>query len=60
LKNFYLKEKLLNRLVAIVNLPSKQITNLKSEYLILAAIPHNQGTILLKPDKDVEPGAKIF
>lgn len=61
LKQFHSKEELLGRLViAVVNFPPRQIASFRSECLALAAITKEKKTVLLKPDKETEAGAKIF
>ncbi len=57
----YKKEELIGRqVIAVVNFPKKQIANFMSEVLTLG-VPDKDGTIvLLKPDKDVELGARMF
>ncbi len=61
LEQFHSKEELLGRLViAVVNFPPRQIASFRSESLVLAAITKEKKTVLLKPDKETEAGAKIF
>ena len=60
IKPFYEKEELLNtRVIAIVNLEPRKIANFVSECLTLGA-ELNEKFVLLRPDKDIEIGAKIF
>ena len=44
--------------VAVVNLPPKQIGPFVSECLVLGALDE-RGVILLRPDREVEPGDRI-
>ena len=44
--------------VAVVNFPPKQIGPFVSECLVLGALDE-RGVILLRPDREVEPGARI-
>ena len=56
----YTQEQLLHRLVvAVVNFPPKQIGPFVSEVLVLGAYGERGEVILLRPDFDVSPGAKI-
>ena len=47
------------RVVAVVNFPPKQIGPFVSEVLVLGAYDEAGEVILLRPDTDVTPGAKI-
>lgn len=59
IKEAYTKEELLDRLVVVVaNLEPKEIAGFMSQGMLLAA--EDEGSIsLLKPDKDLAPGAKV-
>jgi len=55
----YKKEDLVNRqIVAVVNFPSKQIADFKSECLVLGAV-EGKHVILLKPEERVENGSTV-
>lgn len=57
----YTKEELRNKLVvAVVNFPPKQIGPLKSEVLVLGLPDENREVVLLKPDKDVPVGGRVY
>jgi len=57
----YSKEDLLGRLViAVVNFPPKKIGNFVSEVLVLGVPDEKHNCILLKPDKEIESGAKVY
>ena len=45
-------------MVAVVNFPPKQIGPFISECLVLGALDE-RGVILLRPDREVEPGDRI-
>ena len=45
--------------VAVVNLPPRQIGPLRSEVLVLGAVDREKGVILLCPDEDVALGDRI-
>ena len=47
------------RVVAVVNFPPKQIGPFISEVLVLGAYNERGEVILLRPDLEVAPGAKI-
>jgi tRNA-binding protein len=47
------------RVVAVVNFPAKQIGPFVSEVLVLGAYGERGEVILLRPDLEVAPGAKI-
>jgi len=56
----YTPEELVGRrVVAVVNFPPKQIGPFVSEVLVLGAYGERGEVILLRPDFDVSPGAKI-
>ena len=45
--------------VAVVNFPPKRIGPFVSEVLVLGALDSELGVILLRPDREVEPGDRI-
>ena len=47
------------RVIAVVNFPPKQIGPFTSEVLVLGAYDERGQVILLRPDLEVSPGAKI-
>ena len=56
----YRPEDLVGRLcIAVVNLPPRQVGPLRSEVLVLGAVPDATDVILLRPDLDVAPGTTI-
>jgi tRNA-binding protein len=56
----YTPEELVGRrVIAVVNFPPKQIGTFVSEVLVLGAYGERGEVILLRPDFDVSPGAKI-
>ena len=58
--DLYKKEELLGRLiVAVTNFPPKQIAVHISEVLVLAAVNQDGSMRLLRPDAEVELGARI-
>lgn len=56
------KEKLIGKkVVAVVNLPPRQIASFRSECLILGAMDEQSGTFsLLEPDRSMPNGLKVF
>lgn len=57
----YRKDELVGRLViAVVNFPPKQIGPFMSEVLTLGVPDADGHVVLLAPDKDVPPGARMF
>ncbi|MBX9878194.1 MAG: tRNA-binding protein [Candidatus Obscuribacterales bacterium] len=57
---FYNTEELVGRqVVAVVNFPPRQVADFMSEVLVLGAVPVDGDVILLKPDQEVELGARI-
>ena len=57
----YTKEELLNRLVvAVVNFPPKQIGPYMSEVLTLGVPDAENGVVLLRPERDVPLGGRMF
>jgi tRNA-binding protein len=56
----YAREQLEGRLVvAVVNFPPRQIGPFLSEVLVLGALDEAGKVVLLHPDEDVPPGARI-
>jgi tRNA-binding protein len=56
----YPREALEGRLiVGVVNFPPRQIGPFSSEVLVLGALDAAKGVVLLRPDEDVIPGARI-
>ncbi len=57
---FYQPESLIGReIIVIANLEPKMLMGLESQGMLLAANDGEQ-IILLKPDKEISPGAKIY
>ena len=58
--NHYTKDNLLNKQVlGVVNLPPRQIADFFSEVLVLGTDSEG-GVVLIKPDKEVKNGDKMF
>ncbi|HEX8546579.1 MAG TPA: tRNA-binding protein [Cytophagaceae bacterium] len=56
----YSKEELIQKqVIAVVNLPPKQIGNFMSECLVLGIYGDDQEIVLLQPQRPVQNGAKI-
>ena len=56
----YAPEQLLDTLVVCcVNLKPRVIARFTSEVLVMGALDPDQGVVLLRPDKDAEPGSPI-
>jgi tRNA-binding protein len=56
----YAREQLEDSLVvAVVNFPPRQIGPYSSEVLVLGALDDHLGVVLLRPDKEAGPGARI-
>ncbi len=56
----YRPEELRGRLVvAVVNLAPRQVGPFQSEVLVLGALNHTAGVMLLRPDRDASPGDRI-
>jgi tRNA-binding protein len=56
----YRTEDLVGRqVVCVVNFPPKRIGPFLSEVLVLGAYARGQEVILLRPDRDCEPGSRI-
>lgn len=56
----YAREELVGTLVvAVVNFPPRQIGPFRSEVLVLGALDSQRGVVLLRPDRDAEPGARV-
>jgi tRNA-binding protein len=57
----YSPEDLVGRTVmAVVNFPPRQIGKFMSEVLVLGMADADGNVVLLRPDKDVEPGARMY
>ncbi|HWO69735.1 MAG TPA: tRNA-binding protein [Actinomycetota bacterium] len=56
----YPKEALLGRqVVCVLGFPPKRIAGFASEVLVLGALSEAHGVVLLRPDRDVEPGSPV-
>ena len=56
----YAKQELLGRqVVCVLGFEPKRIAGFKSEVLVLGAYSDEHGVVLLRPDRDVEPGSAI-
>ena len=56
----YTREDLEGRLVVcVVNFEAKRIAGFKSEVLVMGALDDEKGVVLLRPDEDCAPGARI-
>jgi tRNA-binding protein len=45
--------------VGVVNFPPRRIASFESEVLVLGALDEREGVVLLRPDRDCEPGDRI-
>ena len=56
----YSREELEGTLVvAVVNFPPRQIGPVRSEVLVLGALNDDLGVVLLRPDREAQPGDRI-
>jgi len=56
----YAREQLEGTLVvAVVNFPARQVGPVRSEVLVLGALDDELGVVLLRPDRDAQPGDPI-
>lgn len=56
----YPKGELLGRqVVCVLGFEPKRVAGFKSEVLVLGALSTEHGVVLLRPDRDVEPGSAI-
>lgn len=56
----YRPSELVGRMVvAVCNLPARQVGPVRSEVLVLGACPDDKDVVLLRPDVDVEPGTRV-
>jgi tRNA-binding protein len=56
----YQKDELLGRqVVCVLGFEPKRVAGFKSEVLVLGAYSNEHGVVLLRPDRDVEPGSAI-
>jgi len=61
LAKHYKKEDLKGRLIlAVVNFSPKQIANFVSEVLVLGVPDKNHDCVLLRPDKEVDIGVRVY
>ncbi len=57
----YTKEELVGRMVAgVINFPPRQIGKYMSEFLVLGFPDENGNVTLVRPDKDVPLGGKLY
>ena len=60
-KNYTKKELIGQQIIAVVNLPKKQIANIQSEFLTLGATEaQTDKVILIQPQIKVENGSPIY
>jgi tRNA-binding protein len=56
----YPREELLGRqVVCVLGFEPKRIAGFPSEVLVLGAMSEEHGVVLLRPDREVEPGASV-
>jgi tRNA-binding protein len=56
----YTKGDLLSRqVVCVLGFEPKRVAGFKSEVLVLGAYSDEHGVVLLRPDRDVEPGSSV-
>ncbi len=56
----YPREELVGRqVVCVLGFEPKRIAGFPSEVLVLGAMSEEHGIVLLRPDRDVEPGASV-
>jgi tRNA-binding protein len=56
----YAKDELLGRqVVCVLGFEPKRVAGFRSEVLVLGAYSDEHGVVLLRPDRDVEPGSAI-
>jgi tRNA-binding protein len=59
--HFYKPEELLSlQVVAVMNFPPKQVANFISECLVLGTVDEEGKVILLKPERKVENGERVW
>lgn len=58
-QNYSQAELIGKQIIAVVNFPPKRVAGVKSEVLVLGAVPNNQGVVLLEPNLPVENGTRI-
>ena len=56
---YQLKDLIGRQIVAVVNMPPKNIAGINSEVLVLGANDYKQEVVLLEPQKNIRNGAKI-
>ena len=56
----YSREELVGRqVVAVLGFEPKRIAGFRSEVLVLGALSHEHGIVLLRPDREVEDGSAV-
>lgn len=56
----YAREELVGRqVVCVLGFEPKRIAGFKSEVLVLGALSDEHGVVLLRPDREVEPGSSV-
>ena len=59
-KNYNIEQLLDKQIAAVLNFPKKQIGNLISEVLVLGFPDDNNEPILIRPDKKLVNGGKLY
>ena len=59
-KNYNIEQLLDKQIAAVLNFPKKQIGNLISEVLVLGFPDDNNDPILIRPDKKLVNGGKLY
>ncbi len=58
--NYTLEELVGKKVLAVVNFPPRQIGKFMSEILVLGVPDENNEVVLIKPDKSVENGGRLY
>lgn len=48
------------QIIAVMNFPSKRVTGVKSEALVLGCVDEDDSVILLQPNKSVKNGLRVL
>jgi tRNA-binding protein len=49
-----------SQVLAVTNFPPRQIAGFSSQVLVLGAVPEEGDVVLVRPDREVDPGTRVL